>query len=125
MLNLSQITPGGAGINTARVFAGLGYSNTPNALINNSIIYHHVAGTYTNGNAIGINGSVYNTTLATPHNTIVTITKVGNLFRMTIGSVTRSFTLSNNSGYSMFIQSNGSAKGLEQQIQITKAFKFN
>ena len=104
---------------------GLGYSNTPNALINNSIIYHHVSGTGSNYNQIGINGSVYDTALVTPHNTIVTITKVGNLFRMTIGSVTRSFTLSNNSGYSMFIQSNGSAKGLEQQIQITKAFKFN
>ncbi|QES92171.1 hypothetical protein F0358_05275 [Empedobacter brevis] len=125
MLTLNQNYSPGTGSYEARVFVGLGYSITPNALINSSIIYHHVSGTGTNFNQIGINGTVYNSSLTTPHNTIVTITKVGNLFRITIGSTTRSFTLSNNSGYCMFIQSNGSAKALEQQIQITKAFKFN
>lgn len=110
---------------------GIGYSNTDNSLVHNSLIYLSVL--YFQDRRIGIKlnniaSTEYGDTSPMTVNCI--IIKTGNLFRLTIGSRTISLTLSNNSGYSMFMgilgrvpNNNGTYPVLT--TTLIKAFKFN
>jgi len=113
-------------------FIGLGYSSSVNDFINQTLLGLNYL--------FGDNSTyvVYNTdnTLvsSTTNNTSLTIKiiKTGNLFRCIIGSINKSITLTNNSGYSIFHSilgrgANGNLQGNRQSIQtkIVRAFKFN
>lgn len=108
---------------------GLGYSNVSNALINNSLVYFAYAFNWNGGIDFFNNQWQYGRNGA-PVSVNVIIIKTGNLFRITTGNYTQSFTLSNNSGYSLFmsILSRTPSTARPPQtvgITITKAFKFN
>lgn len=105
---------------------GLGYSNTNLSLNFGSLVY--LGYVYVSGNRIAT--TLQPTSVSTPTSISLIITKTGNLFVTTVsGGSTQSATLSNNSGYSLFIQLLGRdvAFGSSRQIvqgKIIKAFKF-
>ena len=104
---------------------GIGYSNTELNTNHGSLVY--LGYNYFYGRNMVI-GSVEGPQ-ATPTSGNLIITKTGNLFKTTIsGGGTASTILSNNSGYSIFIQLIGRNFIGENQIvqgKILRAFKFN
>ena len=110
---------------------GIGYSNTDNSLTHNSLIY--LSALYWRDRRIGIKLNNIPSTedgFISPMTVNCIIIKTGNLFRLIIGNRTISLTLSNNSGYSMFMGILGRAPnddGIYPVLTTTliKAFKFN
>lgn len=106
-------------------YVGLGYSNTANNLVALSqtwFEYSWASGAnfylaQNNGNGIIYDGPARSFT--------VVFIKTGNLFRTIIGSSNVSKTLSNNSGYSLFMQLVGRPAPTQLSFQIIKAFKIN
>ena len=109
-----------------KTYIGIGYSNSPNTLSPNSLV--NLSYGYSNNNEIiAWNNNIQaGGSEASPRTITVIIIKTGNLFRTVIGSTNHQVTLSNNSGYSMFVNlvpRNAGAQIL--QTQIIKAYKFN
>lgn len=124
-----NLSPKPQGVAVNRSFIGIGYSSTQNSTSVASQINMGYDSSfsapniyiYNNNNNIGL--------FTTPNQFVVTFIKTGNVFRTIIGSSSNIVTLSNNQGYSVFIQIVGqNYNGYPAQIvngQITKAFKFN
>lgn len=108
-----------------RSYFGLGYSSTPNSLLQNCLL--HTSYNFRSGVRVNtfLMSSLIQESADTPTRLNVIIIKVGNLFRISIGNNIQSVTLSNNSGYSLFIQATGRVAQNTNEIQIIKAFKFN
>lgn len=116
-------------------FFGLGYSNSTNALVNNSLIYYAYQFTniFISGNPNRFHVTEYNNTVLAKHtpsilgasDTTVIFIKTGNLFRTIIEGTNTSTTLSNNSGYSLYGALVARVKERSFNVQIIKAFKFN
>lgn len=114
----------GGGAGDRMSYVGLGYSTTSNILSPVSLVYMNYRGAGQNyiqsynNNVTESNGGQL------PFSVTIIFIKTGNLFRTIIGSSNHSVTLSNNSGYSMFVQLVGRAGDHNIQGQIIKAFKF-
>lgn len=115
----------GGGLGDRMSYVGLGYSTTPNILSPVSLVYMNYRGagqnyiqSFNNNNSQSDGGQL-------PFSVTIIFIKTGNLFRTIIGSSNHSVTLSNNSGYSMFVQLVGRVSAHNIQGQIIKAFKFN
>lgn len=116
-------------------YFGLGYSNVPNSLTNNSLIHYsyNFVNPFVAGSGVRFKVAEYNnsvtakTTLVTAgaSDTIVTFIKTGNLFRTIIEGTNTSSTLSNNSGYSLFGALVARVKERSFSVQIIKAYTFN
>lgn len=108
----------------SRMKVGIGYSETPNALVSKNIIYSSMflfsllGIGYTNNSE-----TVYRNT--GPSTFSVIFIKTGNLFRTIIGSNNQAITLSNNSGYCIFLELDQLQVKYNIQGQIVKAFTFN
>lgn len=112
-----------------RSFFGIGYSDTPNipaisSLINTS--FSKVTGNdYLNVDIFNNENYVIQQNSTSVIYTVVFI-KTGNLFRTIVGASNTSITLSNNSGYSIFLNIAGYTNSSQSiQGQVVKAFKFN
>lgn len=118
-------TNGNTDDNSNPLRIGIGYSNSTNSLQFLSQVY----AAYAKGNFNAV--TILNNTVTAafnanvPDTRTVTIIKTGNLFRTIIGSTNHSITLSNNSNYSIFVQSNFRLTAATINVQITKAFKIN
>lgn len=104
---------------------GIGYSNSTNSLQFLSQIYAaYYKGNFNavtvHNNNIGVIGNA-----DVPYETTMVVIKTGNIFRTIIGNVNHVTSLSNNSDYSLFIQSNFRIVPTTVNVQITKAFKIN
>lgn len=115
--------------NSANSTVGIGYSSSPIALTHNALMNLTVRGSfnasmraYLNG-TVGINGG---SEFIPPARFTIIIIKTGNLFRILgPGGISIVETLSNNSGYSMFIALVGKTAPQTIQTQIIKAYTFN
>lgn len=122
-ITLGARSPGGQSYIPS--YVGLGYSGTPNLLTPSSLIYFDWGwASRSNHYLISNNGQIL-FSQQSPVEVNVIFIKTGNLFRTVIGSSNNSRTLSNNSGYSMFLQFVPRPSTTLIQGQIIKAFKFN
>ena len=118
--------PASSGVSDASIRnnIGLGYSSTVNTLLDNTLIKTAM------GHYEGIGIDVYNNAQSVYHNlgpysyTVIFI-KTGNLFRTIIGSTNQSVILSNNSGYSIFLNLCRLKSNFNSQFSIIKAYTFN
>lgn len=108
-------------------YIGVGYSSTPNALVPSSLVHFNYS--YANNSEVDIknNNIVIANAQQTPLIETIIIIKTGNLFRTIVRSTNHQITLSNNSGYSLFLNIVGRTNGTIQaiQTQIIKAYTFN
>lgn len=107
-----------------RTYIGVGYSSTLNSLVNNSLVHYSFSYDYSASIKVYNNTNPMGTVI-TPNSATVVLIKTGNLFRMIIGNNNYSTTLSNNSGYSMFISMVGRSVKQAVTTKLIKAFKFN
>lgn len=111
-----------------RLNIGLGYSNSNNELIDNTLIRvtHHKH--YNQGGFMS-NNNLQEISTPSPIVATVIIVKTGNIFRTILSTgnsvTTTTKTISNNSGYSIFINDTFRAYARSISLQIVKAFKFN
>lgn len=117
-------SPSGAATSTStRANIGIGYSSTTNALVNKNILFTQVS-------LYSVQGVSYtnNTTQVEagfgPFSYSIIIIKTGNLFRTIVGTNTQQTTLSNNAGYSIFLEIPSFSRAYTIQGQIVKAFKL-
>ncbi|WP_312078341.1 hypothetical protein [Chryseobacterium sp.] len=104
---------------------GLGYSNTPNSLSHNSLIYSSFnKPTYDNAPGIQNNGVEIGYSYM-PTSYKQTIIKKSNLLRNVVNGNNQSSIIINNSGYSLFAGFVGRNTTQQIQIKVVKAFKFN
>ena len=114
--------------NLNRSYIGIGYSSTANTALFNSLISYNYQMDGNYGGSGYVVGYLQNSSLpglTMPIDINVIIIKTGNLFRIINDSRSVSETLSNNSGYSMFLNIVGEQSSNTVQVQILKAFKFN
>lgn len=108
-------------------YIGVGYSSTPNVLVPSSLIHFNY--NYSNNNEVNLknNNIVVANAQVTPLIETIIVIKTGNLFRTIVRSTNHQITLSNNSGYSLFLNIVGRTNGTIQaiQTQILKAYTFN
>lgn len=116
-------------------FIGIGYSSSPNTFSVNSLI--NISYDYWGGVVGGVGGQLRlryhsESTLIkeflhtqTPGVINVVIVKTGNLFRIVTEGINISKTLSNNSGYSLFLNIVRRKEVMQSTgVQVIKAFKF-
>ncbi len=103
---------------------GLGYTNQVNINSFKSLVFFGWCHYYSYTDRFYINNTL-TTETAYPSVQTVIFMKTGNLFRIIFGSYTEVLTLSNNSAYSIFIDSVGRAVQGVVSLSIIKAFKFN
>lgn len=103
-------------------YIGLGYSGVENSMNLSSLVYYwYRFGGGRQAEVWDNMGSIF----GAPADKTIIIIKTGNLFRIIVGGFNNSFTLSNNMGYSIFLQVVGRSAVETTQVQIVKAFKFN
>lgn len=115
--------------NSSNNTIGIGYSDTPISLAHNALMNITYRGSnittlraYLNG-TVGIYGG---SEVLPPSRFTIIIIKTGNLFRIQgPGGISIAETLSNNSGYAMFVSLVGRSAPQTIQTQITKAYTFN
>lgn len=122
--NINSQHPTGIGINPS--FVSLAYSNTNNSLSSVgllNLIWSWHDNLSAQGYRIYLEGQpvVY---FNAPVSKTITIVKTGNLFRLSMDSIIITKTLSNNSGYSLFLQNVPRASMSPIEVQIIKAFTF-
>ena len=106
-------------------FVGVGYSQTENNLIPLSQVWFEYSWASGLNYYLVQNNGTGVISDAPPRAFTVIFIKTGNLFRTIIGNSNEAKTLSNNSGYSLFIQLVGRNAETPLTVQISKAFKFN
>ena len=114
------------GLDTNSSFVSLAYSNTNNSLSSVGLL-NLIWSWHDNLSAQGYRIYLENqpvTYFNAPVNKTITIVKTGNLFRLSVDSVVIIKTLSNNSGYSLFLQNVPRASISPIELQIIKAFTF-
>ncbi|WP_312557094.1 hypothetical protein [Empedobacter brevis] len=109
---------------STRMNIGIGYSNTPNSLVNKNLLFtqaylYSVQGVGYTNNSQRVREDFG------PFSYSVIFIKTGNLFRTIVDNVTQQATLSNNSGYSIFLEMPSFSRNYTIQGQIIKAFKFS
>lgn len=124
-VNLGSKSASSADLNAS--YIGLGYSYTQNTLTPSSLVHFNYGYSANNDVVINNNNIRIPGTQITPVIETVIIIKTGNLFRTIVRNTNHQVTLSNNSGYSLFLNIVGRANGTMQsvQTQIIKAYKFN
>ena len=106
-------------------YLGLGYSQTMNSLTPSALVYFEWSWAGSSTWYLGKNNGQLFYDGPSPVEFTVVFIKTGNLFRTIIGNSSVSKTISNNSGYSLFLQFVSRLSATTIQGQITKAFKFN
>ena len=100
---------------------GVGYSDTPNLLFTNSVVYVSRSKPLLFNN----DRSVMSGDDADNRIIVCSIKKVGNILTTVVGNVVVNTVVSKDSGYSLFAQSMGNINHIRVQTRITKAFKLN
>ena len=112
-----------SGVDANRSYIGLGYSATQNVLANTALVNYNYL--WTSFDLIATHNNDMRVVDTYSVDTTVVFIKTGNLFRTIVGTVNHMQTLSNNSGYSLFLNIVGRVGKQSQQIQIIKAYTFN
>lgn len=104
---------------------GIGYSDIINSLAPIPNIYMSIKKGNFNTISHGLQNSNYLTNVGVPVTINFIIIKTGNLFRLIQGNRQYSITLSNNSGYSMYLQTSKKLTTNTYTLSFLRAFKFN